>query len=306
MIALANLGMNYARVSQNNSSSANYTAYTSGGYNTLLSLNPSAPVSGSYTALPTDSLAYRNGIKTFLGTNGTTSLAGVALINEPANIKHGAGYWNPGSAQNVINLLRAGGNALHELGLKAYDGGLFSGEIAYYEVWKDLVNRGHADSAAIFATSMFPAGTNLNNWATDTTHGYRIRYMDSLIAAFPTLPLDGANMHLGLTVLDSDSTDASIDTTPFLLMVRYIHRVTGKPVISNEISFQNNSNTDILSQVIDVIETAHDAKNGDMSMVYFLNQPAHAFANSDGSLTTYGTALKKLGSTRHKVIRYPC
>jgi hypothetical protein len=304
MMALANSSLPFVRVPYNGSGAATYPAYTAGGYNVLLSYNTGPPVSGNYTPLPTDTAAFRTTLKNFLNTNGINNLTGVALINEPANIKHGAGYWNPKSAQNVINLIRSGANALHELGLLAYEGGIFSGEIAYYEVWKDYVNRGYSDSAGAFAASVFPAGTNLVNWSTDTAHGYRVRYMDSLIAALPTLPLDGVNIHLGFTIADADSTATSIDMLPFKQMVRYLHRVSGKPVISNELSFQNNSSPDILSQVIDAIQDIHDAKNGDMSMAFLLNIPAHAFANTDGSLTDFGIALQhKLSEQRIDVLQ---
>lgn len=291
MVALANTGLSYARVPYNNSGSPSYSSYTTGGYNVLLSYNPAPPVQGSYFPLPTDTLAYRNSLNAFLNSNGTTNITGIAFINEPGNIKHGTGYWNPGSASNVIKLLRTGANVAHEHGLQATEGG-FSGEIFFYEVWKDYINRDFPDSAAAFAAAMFPTGTNLNNWANDTTHGYRIRYLDTIIAALPKLPLDYTNLHIGLTTLDNDSADASIDVLPFKQMVRYLHRVSGKPVISNEITFQNNNNPDILSQIIDAIEDLHDAKNGDMSMVYFLNHSDHPFVNSDGSLTDFGIALK--------------
>lgn len=299
MIALANTGLSYARVPYNGSGTVNYPAYTAGGYNVLLSLNPAPPSTGNYTPLPTDTLAYRNGIKNLLAANGTTNLIGAALINEWNNIKHGQGYWNPVSAQNVINLLHAGANALHESGLKAYDGG-FTGEILYYEVWKDYVNRGFTDSAADFAGRAFPAGANLNTWATDTAHGYRITFLDSVIAALPSLPLDGVNFHYYETLLDKDSLTASINALTFKQIARYLHRVSGKPVITNEFGTNNNTNPDILSQLIDAVEELHDAQNGDMSMAFwYAGDASHPIANADGSLTDFGIALRdKIRDTR--------
>lgn len=297
MVALANEGLNYTKVSYNGSGAATYPTYTAGGYNVLLSYNPRS--TGAYTALPTDSLAFRNGIKNFINTNGSNNLIGVALINEPTNIKHGTGLWNPISAKNTINLLRSGANALHEIGLQAFDGGILFDEIGWYEVWKDFTNRGLTDSAAIFAASAFPTGTNLNAWASDTAHGYRITYMDSLIAALPTLPLDAVNMHYYETIQDKDSSNGSINPDIFKSIVRYLHRVSGKPVIMDAFGVDNNSSTDILSQLIDAIEDLHDSKNGDMSLAIWYNDANHSTANSDGSLTTFGTALKnKITETR--------
>jgi hypothetical protein len=290
MTALANIGVSYARANYYGSGTPSYPTYTAGGYNILLTYNPATP--GNYTTLPTDSLAFRNNIKSLITANGSTNVAGGALINEWNNTQHGKGLWNPGSAQNIINLLRAGGNALHEMGLKAYDGGV-TGDPLNFLVYEDYVNRGFTDSANTFAVSVFPAGTVLTNWRTDTAHGYRVKFTDSVLTAMQTLPLDGINMHFYATVLASDSTDATIDPGVFKSIVHYLHRKTNKPVITNEFGTNNNTNADIQSQLIDAIEQLHDAKNGDMSIaIWFGADNNHPIANADGSLTTYGTALK--------------
>lgn len=296
MVALANVGLSYARVPYNGSGTVNYPSYSAGGYNVLLSYNPSAPLTNSYTALTSDSTAFRTGVGNLLTANGTTNVAGIALINEWNNIQHGKGYWNPISAKNTINLLHAGANRAHELGIKAYDGGATGKDIIGYLVWKDYMDRGYTDSAADFAIRTFPGTPNLANWATDTSHGYRIAYTDSVLTAMQTLPLDGVNIHWKETLLDADSTDASINTFAFIQVVRYLHRKTGKPVITNEFGVDNNTNPDILSQLIDAVETLHDSKNGDMSIAIWYDYKG---ANADGSLTPFGIALKnKIAETR--------
>jgi hypothetical protein len=294
MIAMANTGVSYAKVAYNGTGLATYTSYTAGGYNVLLSYNPTAPVSGGYSPLPTDTLAFRNNLIRLINSNGSTNLIGTALITEWNSIQHGKGYWKPTSAQNMINLLHAGINALHELGLKAYDGGI-SDDIMRYLVWRDYNTRGFTDSAASFASRAFPAGTNLATWESDTSHGYRIVYTDSVLTAMQTLPLDGVNVHFFETVLDADSNNATINPLTFKQIVRYLHRKTGKPVITNEFGVNNNSNIDILSQLIDAVEDLHDAKNGDMSIALCSN----AIANSDGTLTPFGAALQQKLSETH-------
>lgn len=286
-IALANMALTYVRIPYNGGATVNYPSYT-GAYKVLLNYNTLAPVIGNYTTITTDTVNYRNTMKTFLQTNGVSNLLGIASYNEWNNIQHGQGYWNPGSAQNMINHLRAAGNVAHEMGVKFYDGGI-TGDIMLYMVWEDLKNRGFTDSAADYAARAFKPGVNLNGWRTDTSHGYKIRYTDSVLTAMPGLPLDGVNMHYYETVLDADSSDASINQLTFLQVVRYLYRKTGKPVITTEFGTNNNTNPDIMSQLVDAVETLHDAKNGDMSIAIW---NANNLLNSDGSLNDFGAAFR--------------
>jgi hypothetical protein len=297
MTALSNEGLQYARVSYNNTGSVSYPAYTSAGYKVLWSYNTAVPVIGSYTLLPTDTLSFRNKLDSILTANGTTNMEGAAVINELYNIRHGAGYWNPVSARNVINLLRAAVNVLHEHGIKAFDGGL-NGEILYYQVWRDYVNRGFPDSAADFAARAFPAGTNLTNWATDTSHGYRISYADSIIAALVTLPTDAVNYHYYETVLNADSLNTTINPLTFMQIARYLRRATGKHVITNEFGLNNNTSTDILSQLIDAVEELHDEGNMEYA-IWYSGNPDYSLVGDDASLTDLGVAFRDRVQDEH-------
>jgi hypothetical protein len=181
-----------------------------------------------------------------------------------------------------------------------YDGGLTVETTTLYLVWEDYINRGKTDSAAWYASHAFPANTNLSAWRTDTAHGYRIRFNDTLIAAMDSLPLDGVNMHFYYAMQGEDTTEPFIDKEMFKATVRWLHRVTGKPVITNEFGIWNNTNATIMSQMLDAVEELHDAKNGDMShALWYAGNPNYAIANSNGSLTPLGEALKTKIQEQH-------
>lgn len=287
----SNLGLQYLRTGYSGGNTVTYPNYTGAGYKVLLTYNTAVSTNGNYTALPTDTTAFKNKMDSILALYGTTNLEGIALINEPNNIKHGTGYWQP-NAQNYLNLLKAATGVAHKYGLKIGDGG-FTGEILYYMAYEDLLNRGFADSAADFAARAFPNTGGLSGWRTDTGHGYRIAFVDSLIKGIAAMNVDFVNFHFYETNLDKDSLNTTINPLTFKQIAWYLRRVTGKKVITNEFGLNNNTNADIMAQLIDAVEELHAADANYMEYaMWYSGNPNYTLANVDGSLTELGQAFR--------------
>jgi hypothetical protein len=291
-----NLGINTIRAGYSNNGNS-WKKYTDSGYKVYVTYNTAVSVVGNHTALPTDTTAFKTRMGFVLDSIGTTNVLGVHIINEPNNIRHGLGYWTT-SAANTINLLRAGANLVHSKGLLAFDGGLTWETTTLYLVYEDFINRGYPDSAAAFAAKAF-GNVNVSGWRSDTGHGYRIRYNDTLVAALKTLPLDAVNLHFYATAQGEDSTSALITPDLYKATVRWLRRVSGKHVITNEFGVWNNTNPDIMRQLLTIVQELHNSNGDFQHALWYSGNPLYTLVNSNGSLTDLGIEFKQAVQDKH-------
>lgn len=290
MTALNSLGTGYFRSSYNGGATLQYPSYTSLGYQVLLTYNDATPVKGGRVT-PAAAAAFAQKLDSLLSANPTPNLMGATVLTEPNSIDSTDGYWKM-TATQYIAILRAATTVLHAHGLWAAPGGL-AGDILHYKVWEYYRDWGFADSAADFAARTFPPATNLNSWRSDATHGYRIRFLDTLLDSLPATLADYVNFHHYEQPLDADSLKVGINPLTFKQIARYLGCVTQKKVITDEVGLNNNNNPTNLQQLLVAgVEAGMDYMfwNGALPSSY------GTLVNADGTRTTLGTAYKAIVS----------
>lgn len=276
-----NLGADYYRSAYNNGPANNNVPIAASGLKTFLNYNPAPPNVDNTVTLSTDTSNFACTLDSLLADDGQTNMVAIAIINEPNNF----GYWNS-SAANMVNMINACALVAHEHGLKAADGGI-TGPIMRFMVYEDYVKRGFQDSADDYKARAFPTGTNPAQWRTSSNNGPKIRFLDTLLLGMKNGPTDWINIHWYETVRDEDSLLSATNPLTFIQTARYLSRVTGKPVITNEYGLSNNKNIALMQQQVDVVTKALH-----LEYALWYSRPEGPLTNADGSLTPLGTAFK--------------
>lgn len=230
-------------------------------YNIVLNFNNANTVQPA--PFETDIPTYKNDLKSALNT--MTVMPVLAVVeNEESNTK-----FYSGTATQYITQLKAAIPILHSYGIAVANGGLTSTGLKYC-VYQDYMARGMTTEAKDYQSRTKIAVNN----ATSKDRGACV---STLLQNYAKMDLDYINFHWRAE--KPEDIQAIVET------IDYIKRVTGKPVITNEIG-QYDTSSATVTALMDMAKS--------QNLKYFLwysgddggrSTPLH---NADGTLTPTG------------------
>ena len=242
------------------------------GFDVFMNINYGNVQQGGGTSspvpFPTNLPAYTQMLKSAIAGFGSKKPVVVAIENEEDNLKY-----HSGSAQDYINELKAAIPVLHASGIKVTNAGLTSQSIAYL-VYNDLMQRGMRAEAQAYKQSV---QININApWVLK-----KADFIKHVIVAYKDIDLDYVNFHW---------YGKSNDTKALEQTINYIQRVTGKPVVTNEIGQYDNSPETVRA----IIQTCRKEKMPFVIWYSGLKGGGRAVSlqNANGTLKDNGEAFK--------------
>ncbi len=219
---------------------------------------------------PTDLEKYKQMLtKTIDGFKGKKPVA-IAIENEEDNMQY-----HSGTPQDYLNQLRAAIPIVHAAGIKVTNAGITSRAIAYL-VYNDLLKQGKRAEAQAYCKS---SGMPLDRPAV----AKKADFARQTLAAYKTMDIDFVNFHWY-----GKSNDASALKTT----IAYLKRVTGKPIVTNEIG-QYDDSPETVKEILRACR-----QEGMPFVIWYsaLNRgpgKAVSLQNDDGSLKSNGEAFKE-------------
>ncbi len=196
------------------------------------------------TPFVTDLTGYKSKLDEYL----TLYQPQVAVIeNEEENQSY-----HTGPAQNYINELSAAVQIAHNHNVQVTNGGL-NAQTVIDNLYRDYLKRGYPDSAATLASRAILTGRirALKTYGISPDLDATLAFDSTLLAAYTKLKIDYVNIHFYEPILYrcTDTPQNIIDTVDhatqdvLVEVSNYLTRITGKPVICNEMGQINSSQT---------------------------------------------------------------
>lgn len=233
----------------NGISDAAYDAELAAGFKVLLNVNNSLVVTGNPVPYPTDLAAYKTKLASLLSKLKPEM---IVVENEETNL-----LYHTGPLSDYVAELQAAIETGHANSMKVTNGGITAQII--FLVYRDYYNRGLYTEATDYANRTMAASV-IADLPGLTRHPALKLKADStqyLVDLYKNMQLDYINLHWYEPITDNQIAAAPYyGTKAFIETIDYLHRATGKTVITNEYG-QDNTTPSITT---DLQQAALDAK----------------------------------------------